>query len=202
MYSGNHSPCHPLDTLLDAALTLSTREEFAFCFVGGGSEQKKVKQFLHRHKLQNILCLPYQSLDSLSSSLSAADLHVVVMGDPFIGIVHPCKIYNILRIGGPVLYIGPVESHITDIADRFTGDQIFAASHGDSGLIVEHITALANRKAAAPVSSLNAFSKAYLLPQMIGLIESTTLPEQENVDATPSTYSPDPDPNAQEVVSL
>ena len=42
-------------------------------------------------------------------------IHVVVMGDPFVGLIHPCKIYNILRLGTPVLYIGPAESHITDL---------------------------------------------------------------------------------------
>ena len=38
MYSGNHSACHPLDTLLTAALTLRSDERIVFCFVGGGSE--------------------------------------------------------------------------------------------------------------------------------------------------------------------
>src|SRR2546422_128742 len=44
MYAGNHSPCHPLDTLLGAALRLKAREEIIFCFVGGGSEQTKVRE--------------------------------------------------------------------------------------------------------------------------------------------------------------
>ncbi len=101
MYSGNHSPCHPLDTLLDAAQRLSGESRVAFCFVGGGSEQSKVKSFASMHKLKNIMCLPYQPLNKLANSLSAADLHVVVMGNPFAGIVHPCKIYNIVAIGAP-----------------------------------------------------------------------------------------------------
>ena len=81
MYSGNHSPCHPLDTLLEAALRLKARAEFVFCFVGGGSEQQKVNAFASRHELNNIKVLPYQPLTMLSASLSAADMHVVVMGD-------------------------------------------------------------------------------------------------------------------------
>ena len=202
MYSGNHSPCHPLDTLLDAALTLSTQEEFAFCFVGGGTEQNKVREFSRRHNLQNVFCLPYQPLDSLSHSLSAADLHVVVMGDKFTGIVHPCKIYNILRIGGPVLYIGPVESHIADIVDRFKTNHICVARHGNSNLIVEQITALAKRKTSTTPFPLTAFSRHQLLPQMVSLVELAIPSEEENVTAIPSTYSPDPEPNAQEVVSL
>ncbi len=119
MYSGNHSPCHSLDTLLKAALRLAGNSEIVFCFVGGGSEFSKVKQFQLHHGLQNIVTLPYQALDQLSSSLSAADLHVVVMGDRFVGIVHPCKVYNILHLGIPFLYVGPTESHVVDLVQRW-----------------------------------------------------------------------------------
>src|SRR5262249_47227043 len=137
----------------------------------------------------------------LSSSLSAADLHVVVMGDQFTGIVHPCKIYNILRIGGSVLYIGPPESHITDIADKLKTDHIFVARHGNSNLIVEQISALAKRRAASAFP-LRAFSKLQLLPQMVSLVELAVSSEGDNVNVLAGTYSPDPDPKAQEVVSL
>ena len=41
-----------------------------------------------------VLRLPYQPLQKLSASLSAADLQVAVMGEKFVGIVHPCKIYK------------------------------------------------------------------------------------------------------------
>ena len=80
-----------------------------------------------RSKTVNVKCLPYQPLSELSSSLSAADLHVVVMGDEFVGIVHPCKVYNILAVGAPVLYIGPEPSHVTDIASQQQG-QFFLRS--------------------------------------------------------------------------
>src|SRR5678816_811521 len=83
MYSGNHSPCHPLDTLLGAARAVQKRSDIAFCFVGGGSEQAKVRE----SGLANVKCLPYQPLDELSNSLSAADLQVIVMGEKFVGIV-------------------------------------------------------------------------------------------------------------------
>ena len=203
MFSGNHSPCHPLDTLLEAALTLREHEEFAFCFVGGGSEQKKVREFSRTHNLQNVICLPYQPLDSLSDSLSAADLQVVVMGDKFTGIVHPCKIYNILRIGVPLLYIGPPESHITDIVGQPKTHQIFIARHGDPDSIVQTISALAKRTTPASVFlNTTSFSKRRLLPQMVRLVELATISDEVNIDSLSKAYSPDPDPNAQEVVSL
>ena len=203
MFSGNHSPCHPLDTLLEAALTLSEHDEFAFCFVGGGTEQNKVREFSRRHNLQNIVCLPYQPLDWLSDSLSAADLQVVVMGDKFTGIVHPCKIYNILRIGVPLLYIGPAESHITDIVGQFKTHQIFVHRHGDATSIVQTITLSAKQRTPAlGFPNTTSFSKQRLLPEMVRLVESATISEEANSTALTKTYSPDPDSNAQEVVSL
>jgi len=184
MYSGNHSPCHPLDTLLTAALNLRAREDVAFCFVGGGSEQFKVREFAALHQLYNVKVLPYQPLEHLSDSLSAADLHVVVMGDPFVGIVHPCKIYNILSIGTPVLYIGPPVSHVADLANEFPARHFFSTSHGDHAGVVEHILECADLSALSPPSALSpvrrmegksadrsAHSKEVLLPQLCSLLE-------------------------------
>ena len=175
MYSGNHSPCHPLDTLLNAGLALSSRSEFSFCFVGGGSEKTKVQKFAALYQLSNIVCLPYQPLRELSGSLSGADLHVVVMGEKFVGIVHPCKIYNILAIGTPTLYIGPQESHITDIASECGTNCVFLAEHGNTAAVVQHIIKVSQEKFTTGVAAMRGvadqYSRRTLLPQMINLIE-------------------------------
>lgn len=128
MYSGNHSVCHPLDTLLEAALLLKEDTNVIFVFIGGGERVRDVLDFKTRHKLQNILQLPYQKRSDLKYSLSAADLHIVVMGEPFVGVVHPCKIYGILSIGKPFIYIGPEKSHIGDLIQ--SGGAGFRVAHG------------------------------------------------------------------------
>ena len=176
MYSGNHSPCHSLDTLLGAAGKIADREDIAFCFVGGGSEYEKVKAYAQGNKLRNILCLPYQPLNELASSLSAADLHVVVMGDAFTGIVHPCKIYNILEVGSPVLYVGPNTSHVVDVIAKVDDqDLICSVRHGEFDKAVDYI--VARSQSARPWRSVSAnkvaatFSREALLPRMIELID-------------------------------
>lgn len=185
MYAGNHSPCHPLETLLDAALRLSDHDEIVFCFVGGGSEQAKVTRFAAEHQLQNIRCLPYQPLAELSGALSAADLQVVVMGEPFVGIVHPCKIYNILAVGSIVLYIGPDESHITDIAQKGAGlTSVYVSRHGDGETTARQILLAASQplNRGEPAAALPAqFSRAVLLPALIGVLEA--LPASPKVSA-------------------
>jgi colanic acid biosynthesis glycosyl transferase WcaI len=170
MYSGNHSPCHPLTTVLDAALRMRDRSDVAFCFVGGGSEFQTVNRFAAEHQLANITTLPYQPLNALSASLSSADLHLVVMGDPFVGLVHPCKVYNIRTLGIPYLYVGPAESHVTDLQPTF------AATHGDVDAVVRQIEEGArtglNRVQHAGGEN---HSQSHLVGRMVATLEAALL---------------------------
>ncbi|MBL9116048.1 MAG: glycosyltransferase family 4 protein [Verrucomicrobiaceae bacterium] len=137
MYSGNHSPCHPLDTVLEGTLRLKDDVRVQFLFVGGGSEQQKVKRFKEEHGLNNITVLPYQPMDRLSGSLSSADMHLVVMGEAFVGIVHPCKAYNILNLGIPFVSMCPRPSHLSDVVDEVADESLACQlSHGDADAFV------------------------------------------------------------------
>ena len=172
MYAGNHSPCHPLDTLLETAARLSHDARFAFCFVGGGAEFANVKKFAQTRQLSNILCLPYQPIEMLSGSLSAADVHAIVLGDPFVGIVHPCKIYNVLRIGVPFIAIGPERSHLTDLAtDNEVAELGLAVRHGDVDSIEDflHEAAATSEWRALPrdLAVASRFAITALLPHML-----------------------------------
>lgn len=178
MYSGNHSPCHPLDTLLGAAEVLAGDSRIHFLFVGGGSEFAKVKAFSAARSLGNITCLPYQPIKNLSASLSAPDLHVVVMGDAFLGIVHPCKIYNILNLGLPFLYIGPEPSHVSDLAEQAaTPSHTIMHRHDDVAGVVKSIRDAAARDGVAPSAELKrvaaGFSQEQLAFEFVELIQDT-----------------------------
>ncbi|PAW84312.1 MAG: glycosyltransferase WbuB [Pedosphaera sp. Tous-C6FEB] len=178
MYSGNHSPVHPLNTLMEAARQLAADSRYVFCFVGGGSEHPKVKKFAAENGLKNILCLPYQPLAELAGSLSAADLHAVVMGNPFVGMIHPCKIYNILTVGAPVLYVGPEPSHLADIlAGMGASPHTGRVAHGDTAGAVAHIhrmAALGTRGEPGLFARTAAqFSVHALRPRQIDLLESS-----------------------------
>ena len=179
MYSGNHSPVHPLDTLLQAAERSDA--SIMFCFVGGGSEFKRVQRWAEEwgkaesgKQKAEILCLPYQPLAQLSASLSAADAHVVVMGDAFVGLVHPCKIYNMLAVGAPVIYIGPQPSHVTEILDGpGAGHPWCSVRHGEGEVLAERIRQLRLRptERQCPATITAMFAKDVLLPRMIAGLE-------------------------------
>lgn len=187
MYSGNHSPCHPLNTLLKAAFQLAHHPEIRFLFIGGGSEFGKAKAFVQNHGLRNVDFLPYQPLERLAETLSSADLHVAVMGNAFAGIVHPCKIYNILSIGCPFLYIGPEESHIGDIIKELgkSGGAYFA-KHGEVGKISDIILAAQKNALSGKYQAFrefgDRFSAAIQLPRMIEALECSPA-----IDKNPKT---------------
>ncbi|MFM7605035.1 MAG: hypothetical protein ACKO8Z_07525, partial [Prosthecobacter sp.] len=137
----------------------------------------KVQSFQKDKALSNITTLPYQPMTELSGSLSSADLHLVVMGEPFVGIVHPCKIYNILSLGIPLLFIGPEQSHGGDLSRRLGDPSYFRlAPHGDVERVVSEIRLALQRGSQPPNAAAQAlaadFSHARLCPRWVEWIDS------------------------------
>jgi hypothetical protein len=125
MYSGNHGPSNPLDTILEAARRVADDPRLLFMFIGGGIGKQEVDEAAGG----NIVSLPYQPRSELRNSLSAADVHVVTVGDAVPGIVHPSKVYGAMAVGRPILLVGPPENHVADImAEHDIGWHV---QHGD-----------------------------------------------------------------------
>ena len=118
MYSGNHGYSTPVGTMLDAAARLAERDEALFMFIGGGVRKKEVDERVERESPANVRSLPYQPMEHLRYSLSAADVHMVTMEEEVVGIVHPCKIYGAMAVGRPVLLLGPSPCHASDVLEE------------------------------------------------------------------------------------
>jgi colanic acid biosynthesis glycosyl transferase WcaI len=125
MYSGNHGPSNPLATILEAAKRVADEPKLAFLFVGGGIGKKEVEEC----GSPNVISLPYQPQSELRYSLSAADVHLVTVGDQIPGIVHPSKVYGAMAVGRPIFLIGPDENHVADILEAH--DIGWHIGHGD-----------------------------------------------------------------------
>ena len=180
MYAGNHSPCHPLDTLVHAAELLRDDSRLHFCFVGGGIDWPRLRNRAREEHRANVTFLDYQPFDQLPALLSAADLQVVVLGDPFVGISHPCKVYNFLAAQRPFLYVGPDPSHIADLI-RDAGLEKVTASfrHGEAPALAAELRRLAHASVNGdpsppwPEKGLTApWSEAAILPKIIAVLET------------------------------
>jgi glycosyltransferase involved in cell wall biosynthesis len=177
MYSGNHGFSTPVTTVLEAALRLQDEERLLFMFIGGGVGKKEVDETIARHKPTNIISLPYQPLERIKYSLSAADVHLVSVGDPVVGVVHPCKVYGAMALRRPILLLGPDPCHVSDlIRDHGIGWRI---AHGD----VDGAVATIRQILAAPPQELRAmgdragrlvqsrFSKGMLIQEFCDVLE-------------------------------
>jgi glycosyltransferase involved in cell wall biosynthesis len=118
MYSGNMSVASPIDTFLEAALRLQDQSDLLFLFIGGGAGKQQVQKLIDRHHPANVRLLPYQKLDQIKYSLSAADVHLVALGTNMVGIIHPCKVYGAMAVARPVLFLGPRPSHVSDLLEQ------------------------------------------------------------------------------------
>ncbi len=175
-YSGNHGPSNPITTAIRAAELLRSEERFVFLFIGGGIGKREVEAAIEGGAT-NIRSLPYQPLSDLKYSLSAADLHLVTMGDDVVGIVHPCKVYGAMAVARPVLLLGPEPSHISDILEAHRCG--WRVGHGEP----ERLAELLRRIAGLPSEELrssgargraaidHALSKAALCGRFCDIVE-------------------------------
>ena len=135
--------------VFEAAKELSNDDRFVFLFIGGGKGKKAVDDFISNDEPGQVISLPYQALEKIKYSLSAADIHLVSMGAPMIGCVHPCKFYGSMSLAKPILYLGPSESHIGEIIEETgCGWQI---DHGNSSELIEVIKAASSNPALTAI---------------------------------------------------
>ena len=94
------------------------------------------------------------------------------MGDAFVGIVSPSKIYNILAVGAPVLYIGPVHSHVTELLGTMDpAPGFYSAEHSDVNKVISHILAAKERAFSRPDIGYNDKIRGdAMLPLMMAIV--------------------------------
>ena len=122
MHSGNMGMTQKLDVLIDAMKQVGSNSDCdgngptTLMLVGNGGRRAQLE--LQTAGAENIQFLDYQPKESLSESLSAADLHVVSMGQEIVGCMAPSKLYGILASGTPVLAIVPKGNAVWRMVER------------------------------------------------------------------------------------
>jgi hypothetical protein len=93
-----------------------------------------------------------------------------------LGLVHPCKIYNMLTVGAPVIYIGPKTSHVTEIMENLQPQPPWiGVRHGAANELARQIQSLRRtiaveeRRSFAEMTAL--YSAATLLPRLVAVLE-------------------------------
>lgn len=139
MYSGNLGITQQLDVLLEAAEQLRGEPNLLFAFIGSGSAKSRLEDFVRDKQLSNVRFFPYQPKETLGSSLSAADLHVISVHPNALDYLMPSKLYGIMAAARPILAVVRPTSHLARIIEA--GQIGTIVPPGDSNAIAAAIRA-------------------------------------------------------------
>ena len=118
IYSGNMGKGHDIEALVSVANLLKEDKDIIFIFIGEGWKKILILDLIQDMSLENCMLLPYQSIEMLPHSLSAADVGVVSVPVGAGNVCVPSKTYNLISLGIPVLGIAERNSEIYQLIEK------------------------------------------------------------------------------------
>lgn len=107
MYSGNMGLGHELITVVRAIAEARRSLTFRVVFVGSGQMAEPTERLCRELRLEDVSFYPPQPLVSLPDTLAAGHVHLVGQGISRYGVSVASKLYGVLAVGRPTLFIGP-----------------------------------------------------------------------------------------------
>ncbi|MFA5058531.1 MAG: glycosyltransferase family 4 protein, partial [Opitutaceae bacterium] len=117
-YSGNLGRVHALEPVLAAAARLRHEAGLVFLFLGEGPRRPALEAQARAEGLTNVRFLPPQPQARLGESLSAGDVHLVTLQAGCERYVFPSKLYGILAVARPIIFIGPTHCELAEAVRR------------------------------------------------------------------------------------
>ena len=118
MHSGNIGHAQNLDALVRATTFLRDLDDLTVAIVGGGARHAALAELVETLEADAVTFLGYQPRESLSLSLSSADVHVVGLARGLAGYVVPSRVYGILAAGRPLIVAAEAESETARLVER------------------------------------------------------------------------------------
>ena len=119
-YSGNMGVAHDFTPICDAMVNTAVDLDIHWLLIGEGKRKKEVADTVSMHMLSNVTMMPYQPIEELSISLTAADVALVSLRPNLEGLVVPSKLYGAMAAGLPIIFIGSPKGEVARILERHT----------------------------------------------------------------------------------
>jgi glycosyltransferase involved in cell wall biosynthesis len=113
-YSGNLGRVHALEPVLAASAQLRDEPDLVFLFIGDGPQRPALEAQARIQGLANVRFLPPQPRARLAESLSVGDVHLLTLRAGCERYVFPSKLYGILAVARPIVYVGPLQCELAD----------------------------------------------------------------------------------------
>jgi len=140
MYSGNLGVVHETEALIPLIHYLRGIREVCFLFVGEGQSKTRLQNWAFQEKLESVRFLGYQNKEDLRYSLSAGDIHLVTLRSKMEGLSVPSKVYGIMAVGRPVVFIGPDGSEVASLVRESGCGEVFSPQESEkAALAILHL---------------------------------------------------------------
>jgi glycosyltransferase involved in cell wall biosynthesis len=176
LYMGNAGWGHEFGTVLEAAEALRA-DPVSFLFVGGGTQQERIKREAQDRGLRTVHVEPYVAEEDVPRVLASADVGLVTLADGAAGVMSPSKVYAYMAMGLPVAYVGPPGTNVEDAIERSRAG--IALRHGQAAALVAFLRSLRSdrrRFVAMKRSARRVFEESYsdrsLLPVMDRILDA------------------------------
>lgn len=165
-YSGNMGRAHEFASLLDAASRLRHRQDIMFLFIGDGKQRPTLEAHARDRRLHNVMFQPYQPKVLLTSSLGAADCHVISLRPSLEGLIVPSKLYSSMAAGRPVVFIGAMDGEISRVMQAGSPIGVSVAPDDVDGLVrvIEHLADHRDESSALGTSARHIFEQHFDRP--------------------------------------
>ena len=182
-YIGTHGMAHGLDTILDAAEILRTREDIVFLTVGDGAERDRLEAEVARRGLPNVVLagqFPKSDMPAIWSALDAA-LVLLRKSDTFKSVL-PSKMFEAMAMRTPIV-LG-VEGEAKALLDD-SGAGIAIAPEDAEGLAATILQLADGRTQAAALGESGRqfvtehFSRKSLSEKYLQFLEQVVAPDTQ-----------------------
>jgi len=140
LYSGNFGLGHELDTILHAMHALHDGM-WRLLFVGAGKGLVRIRGLVAELQLEDVEFRPPVPLYQLQDLLAEGNVHIVAQKPRTEGLIVPSKIYSILSVGRPTIFIGPQNCEVARIVEESASG--FIIEPGDVDAAVDALRQLA-----------------------------------------------------------
>ncbi len=142
LFFGNYIPLHGVETIVEAAKILRSREEIEFELIGGGQTYPEIETCVAKEQLKNIRLMSRLPIELLPARIASASICLGIFGRTEKALrVVPNKVYQCMAMGKAV-----ITARSEAILEHFSdGDNICLVPPGDAKALAEKIVFLASR---------------------------------------------------------
>jgi glycosyltransferase involved in cell wall biosynthesis len=110
-FAGNIGRVQGLENFLKI-LNKINNKKLVLLIIGDGANKSQLENYVNENKFLNVHFYPSKPREQQSQFLNCCDIGLVTLCDGMFGLGVPSKVYNIMSVSKPVLYIGDRNSEI------------------------------------------------------------------------------------------